>query len=194
MIITIYQIDEYKEVAKQLLSKKRYQHCLNVADECAKLAKRYGEDEQRAYVAGLLHDIKKDESPSSMLSMIIESGVYAEPIELDNSKLWHSIASSVFTEQRFNISDKDILNAIRYHTVARANMSKLELIVYMGDLISVDRFFDDVNYIRELAYKDLEKAVLYSLKFALIELINGEETIPITTIEAYNYYITTTHN
>lgn len=194
MIITIYQIDEYKEVAKQLLSKKRYQHCLNVADECAKLAKRYGEDEQRAYVAGLLHDIKKDESPSSMLSMIVESGAYAEPIELDNSKLWHSIASSVFTEQRFNISDKDILNAIRYHTVARANMSKLELIVYMGDLISVDRFFDDVNYIRELAYKDLEKAMLYSLKFALIELINGEETIPVTTIEAYNYYITTTHN
>ena len=50
-------IAEYKKIIKTMMSENRYNHCVNVSKEAVKLAKRYGGDEEKAAVAGILHDI-----------------------------------------------------------------------------------------------------------------------------------------
>ena len=54
------EFDEYERLLEARLSKKRFKHSINVAEECFKLAERYGADKNRCYLAGLLHDIMKD--------------------------------------------------------------------------------------------------------------------------------------
>ena len=51
---------DYKQIIRARLSEERYAHSLAVAEEAVSLAKRYGADPDKAYTAGLLHDIMKD--------------------------------------------------------------------------------------------------------------------------------------
>ena len=182
-------IDSYKSLIRQGLSKKRYQHSIYVADECKKIAKKYGANVEDAYIAGLLHDAKKDVPPDELKLMVINSNIEAEEIELDTPQLWHAIASCQFARDKLGISNIDILNAIRYHTVARPNMSLLEKIVYLGDISSADRTYNDVGKVRRLIYSNLDSAMLYVLKFVISNLLSHKGQVPSTTIQAYNHYL-----
>ena len=172
---------------KDKLSKHRSQHCINVAEEAVKLAKLYGENEKNAYIAGLLHDIMKELDKNEMLEYIKSSDKNIEEAELDNSALWHGIASSIYAE-KIGIDNIDILNAIRYHTVARENMSKLEKIIYLADMVSADRNYPDVDVMRKLTYESLDKAMLYALTYTIKKQSSKSACIPVTTIKAYNYF------
>ena len=136
-----------------MLSKKRYNHSINVADTCFRLAEVYGEDLIKAYTAGILHDIMKEQSPETLLSRVVTSKLHPDPVELLTPALWHAIAGAAYAKQTLGIHDKDIINSIRFHTVGRANMSDLEKIVYLGDLISKDRSFPDVSQFRAYAFE-----------------------------------------
>ena len=70
----MYSIDDKKKYLKEILSQKRYQHSLNVAAECRKLAVKYGEDPDKAYYAGLLHDICKEMPAEEQKALVLESG------------------------------------------------------------------------------------------------------------------------
>ena len=48
---------EYEAVIRPLMGDKRFRHSVNVADMAVKLAKKFGEDQEKAYVAAILHDI-----------------------------------------------------------------------------------------------------------------------------------------
>ena len=170
------------------LSKKRAKHCMNVAKEAVKLASKYDENEENAYLAGLLHDIMKEIEKPKMLEIINNGEYEVEEVELNNSALWHGIASAVYARQ-IGIDNVDILNAIRYHTVARENMSKLEKIVYLADLISEDRDYSDVDTMRKKAHDNLDDAMIYALCFTLHKQADRKGTVPLTTIKAYNYFI-----
>lgn len=171
------------------LSKKRAKHCFNVADEAVKLAVKYGEDADKAYVAGLLHDIMKEYEKDKMLDYI-KSGEYEiEEVEQSSPSLWHAIASAIYARS-IGIDDIDILNAIRYHTVARENMTLLEKIVYLADMVSADRDYDDVDIMRKLTYENLDDAMLYALSYTFKKQSERKACIPLTTVKAYNYFIT----
>lgn len=183
---------KYESLCKDVqsrLSKKRAKHCFNVADEAVKLAQKYGIEAEKAYVAGLLHDIMKEYDKDKMLDYI-KSGEYKiEEVEINNSSLWHGIASAIYAKS-IGINDIDILNAIRYHTVAREKMTTLEKIVYLADMVSADRDYDDVETMRKLTYNNLDDAMLYALTYTLKKQSDRQACIPLTTIKAYNYFIT----
>jgi len=185
----LYTIEEIKLILKSMLSKKRYIHSLNVADESVKLAERWGgeNEKKKAYLAGLVHDACKD-MPQDEQKLLVEKSSGVCNVELETPALWHSVAGAWYVKNRFYIDDDDIINAVRYHTSARAGMSRLEEIIYMADLISADRSYSDVEKVRKLAYSSLEKAMLYALKFSIIEVAGKGSKIPINTIEAYNQY------
>ena len=52
---------EYDTLLRQKLSPKRYEHSVAVMERAVELAKRYGVDAEKAKLAGLLHDVMKDE-------------------------------------------------------------------------------------------------------------------------------------
>ena len=183
-----YDADDKKKYLKANLSVKRYTHSLNVADECRKLAEKYGEDPEKAYFAGLLHDICKEMPDNQQRALVEESGYTVCREELETRSLLHGIAGAYFIKKEFGIEDIDILNSIRFHTVGRAGMSRLEEIVYIGDLISAERDYKDVDKMRKLAYTDLNAAMLEAFAFSMKSVIKKGGVIPICTAEGYNFY------
>jgi nicotinate-nucleotide adenylyltransferase len=184
-----HSIEYYKEFLKNRLSKKRMTHSVNVASECVKLATHYGVPPEKAEVAGLLHDICKEIPQKEQYEMVINGGFTVERAELEAKSLWHAIAGAVYVRDYFRISDPDVLNAIRFHTIGRAGMSPLEEIVYLADLISAERDFKGVSRLRRLAYSDFDIAMKESFAFALENVVAKDVALPRSTFEGYNYYI-----
>ena len=75
--------------------------------------------------------------------------------ELHSRKLWHGIAGAYFIETEFGVEDRDVLNAVRFHTVGRSGMSMLEEIIYIADMISEERDYKGVGKMRKLAFDNL---------------------------------------
>ncbi|MCL2036358.1 MAG: nicotinate (nicotinamide) nucleotide adenylyltransferase [Oscillospiraceae bacterium] len=149
---------------RALLSRKRYTHSINTAIICGELSKIAGfnhEMSEKAYIAGLFHDIAK-ELPDEKLQKLISDGdfqLYEKEVAI--VKLWHSPAGAVYVRKEFGITDPEILSAIRFHTVGRdkaEDMSTLEKIVYVADKISYERDYEGLVQIRELAFSDIDSA------------------------------------
>ncbi len=181
--------NEIKKILKEFLGDKRYNHTLEVAKEAVKLAKRYGADEEKAEIAALLHDIMKEQDEDIQLSVIAEAGITLDEVELVTKKLWHQIAGMAYAKEMLGIEDEDILNAVRYHTSGRKNMSLLEKVVFIADFTSDDRDFNGVKEMRKLAEKCLEDAMVEGLSYTLTELSHEKKLISRDTIDAYNMAI-----
>lgn len=185
----MYNIEDKKFFLKERLSKKRYIHSVNVSAECVKLANLYGEDPEKAEFAGLLHDICKEFPPEEQYNLVIESKFSVCREELETRSLLHGIAGAYFIKKQFGIEDLDIINAVRFHTVGRAGMSRLEEIVYLGDLISAERDYKDVDKMRKLVYSDIDKAMLEAFRFSIESVLKKNGFIPPCTVEGYNFYL-----
>ena len=177
----------YIDYLKKNLNEKRFIHSLNVADKCFYLAKKYGCDEQKAYFCGLIHDICKNETAENMLQIFNRFGIILDNVQKNVELLWHSIAGALFVQEKFGVCDEEVINAIRYHTTGRSNMSKLEKIVFLADIISDDRQFDGVEYLRDLSEKDLDVATFKALKSTIMNLASKDAPIHTDTIDAYNF-------
>lgn len=183
-----YDQDEKKKYLKEHLSQKRYQHSLNVAAECRKLAEKYGEDPDKAYFSGLLHDVCKELPGEEQQRLVAESGFKVCREELATRSLWHAVAGAYFVKSVFGVEDIDIINSIRFHTVGRAGMTRLEEIVYLGDLVSADRDYKDVDKMRKLVHTDLDRAMLEAFTFSIKSVIKKGGVLPLCTVEGYNFY------
>lgn len=174
------------EIIKNRLTTKRFNHSLAVAEEAKRLARKYGEDENRLFTAGLLHDAMKDSSPEEQLKLLDEDGIMLSDIEKSAKKLWHAISGEVFARRVVGIEDKEILSAIRYHTTAKAGMTKFEKLLYVADFTSADRDYDGVDAVRSAADRDLDEAMEEGLGFTVSDLAGQRRPIHPDTVEAYN--------
>jgi nicotinate-nucleotide adenylyltransferase len=182
-----YDTAMYKSILDEKLNAKRYTHSLNVADTARELAEHYGyEDTEKAYVTGLLHDICKNDSEQSQLEMVRKSSRSVNSIDLITPPLYHAIAGAWYVENKLGIRDDEMLDAIRYHTEGRANMTLLDKIIFTADIVSADRDFEDVEYYRELAKKDLDKTVLEYLNFSIMDLLKKNICLSTHSVNAYN--------
>jgi len=135
-----------------------FHHSVGVAETARSLAQRYGVDPEAAFTAGLLHDLAKNLPPEGLLKAAEASGIVVDGIERANPSLLHGPVAAVWAEKELGITDRSILDAIRYHTTGRAGMSRLEMVVYLADLIEPGRRYPGVDRLRELAGKDLVAA------------------------------------
>ena len=179
-------IAEYKKIIKTMMSENRYNHCVNVSKEEVKLAKRYGGDEEKAAVAGILHDITKEMPKEEQLQIMLDSGIILDDIQKNAPKLWHGISGSVYIKNHLCIEDEDILNAICYHTTGRAGMSILEKIIFVADFTSEERTYKGVATMRKKSRKSLEDAMLYGFKFTFSDLSSRELAIHPDELACYN--------
>ena len=177
---------KYKSYLREHLSKKRYNHSVNVANAAVTLAKKYGADPDKSYIAGLLHDTAKEMPIEDQLALVKQSDMNVCEIELSATPLYHAIAGAELIQTLFEIHDKEIIDAVRYHTVACGKMSKLSQIIYLADLISADRDYKDVKKMRKYAEQSLDRAMFEALKFSIRDSADKGNTIPCSTLEAYN--------
>ena len=164
---------EFLEEIKKHLQPERLYHSINVAEEAKKLALHYGADPEKAYTAGLLHDILKNTPDTELLNFFRENGIILTRTEQVSRKTWHAIAGEAYCRLKLSVTDSEILSAIRWHTTARAGMTLLDKVIFIADFISSDRDYDGVERMREKAYLSLESAMLEGLQFTLAELIEN---------------------
>lgn len=181
-----FDYNEIKNLLKERLTEKRYLHSLAVAEEAKRLAVKYGGDESRAELAGLLHDITKNASEEEHLNIFSSFDIILNDIEKRAEKLWHAMSGAAYVEYILKLDDEEIIDAIRYHTTAKAGMSKLALILYIADFTSADRDYEDVDVIRKLADESLEKAYIYALQFSIKDLVENGKAVHYDTVNAYN--------
>ncbi len=182
---------DYTEILKWLkdnLNEKRYIHTLGTADCAKELAKQFGLNEDKAYLAGLLHDCAKC-FPNEELLDIIHKHLDVEECEMLNYKTLHAPVSAYIAETEFGITDKEILSAIRWHTLGKLDMSDFEKIVFIADKIEPntrDKEYSDK--IRELLVQKngLNKALLKCYKETIKSLVKRDLKICLLTIEIYN--------
>ncbi|MBP1535794.1 MAG: bis(5'-nucleosyl)-tetraphosphatase (symmetrical) YqeK [Ruminococcus sp.] len=183
------QIGIYKKYLREHLSKKRYTHSINVAGSAVELAKKYGADTDKAYTAGLLHDIAKEMPAEEQRRIVLASSLKVSDVEKEALPLFHAIAGAELVQTLFDIEDEELIWAIRWHTVAAGGMSRLAVVVYLADLISADRDYKDVGRMRKLADKSIERAMCEALRFSISDSVSKGNSIPLSTLEAYNEYI-----
>ena len=157
--------EELKSVLKSRMNEHRYAHSLNVAERAVFLAKKYGADPKKAEFAGLIHDICKGIPNEEQLSIIKNAGIELDEDTLKSPALWHSIAGAVYCEHELGVTDKDVLNAVRYHTSGRGKMSILEKVIYMADLTSAERNYPDAEYTRNLTDYNLDEGIAYGVRW-----------------------------
>ncbi len=174
------------EIIKSRMSEKRFNHSLEVAKEAKRLAEHYGEDAEKLYTAGLLHDITKETSPEEQLKYLKESAIILSDIEKSALKLWHAKSGAAYIELYLDITDREIIEAIKYHTTAKAGMTNFEKILYVADFTSADRSYKGVEGVRVAAEKSLDDAVWEGLAFTVLDLAGEGRAIHPDTFEAYN--------
>ncbi len=181
---------EYKKLLREKLDDYRFLHSLNVAESASMLALMYGEDENKAYLTGLLHDIMKNAAPDEQLQIMKKGGIILSTAEKNNPKLWHAMAGECYLRDELGIKDPQILSAVRYHTTGRAGMSLMEKIIYVADYISAERNYPDVDVMRHKALgQSLEEAALYSLQYTLKKLSQEKGIIHTDSVDFYNELI-----
>ena len=179
-------IEECKRIIKPHLSQQRYYHSKCVSKEAGRLAVLYGADEEKALVAGMLHDIMKETPDDEQLKIIDRFGIIMSNTERASRKLYHAISGAVYIQNVLNIDDSEIIDAVRWHTSGRKNMSLLEKVIFIADYISKDRDYPGVDQMRILADISLEKAMIEGIRYTVKELMDKEAFVDENTIMAYN--------
>ena len=188
--------DYIKNWLKENLSTKRYSHSIGCAECAKKLAKIFNQDENAAYIAGLIHDLAKNLSNEELYKIItneIKSGYSCD--ELKNSKTYHAIAGAYLAKKIFGIEDKKIISAIRNHTIGKVNMDTFDKIIFLADKIEPNE--RDEKYSKKI-HKILEKnkgtigldlAILKCTQETIKSLIKRQLYICSETINLYNHLI-----
>jgi nicotinate-nucleotide adenylyltransferase len=180
--------EQYVEILRGRLTPKRFRHSLAVAEQARHLAALYGADEEKAYTAGLLHDILKDTDGDSQLQIFKDFDILLDAVEQNAPKLWHAHAGAVFLEHILGITDEEILLPVRYHTTGRAGMSLLEIVLYLADFTSADRNYPDVEVLRELCERDYRAAMRYALDYTIKDLQEQGREVHPDTIACFSEY------
>lgn len=178
--------EQIVEILRHRLTPARLNHSLEVAKEAERLARRWGADSAKAKTAGLLHDILKNTDSAEQLKILEEFGILLTDVERAGEKLYHAMSGAAFIEHILGVSDRDLLNAVRYHTTARAGMSLLEQVLYLADFTSADRDYPDVEIMRQKTDESREAAMMYALEYSLRDLLEQHRAIHPDTVAAYN--------
>ena len=169
------------------LTEKRIAHVLGCENEAVSLANRWGEDPERAAVAGILHDITKKLSAEEQLKLCEKYGIINDAAEVANPKLLHAKTGAAFARELFGIED-DIYGAIRWHTTGKPDMTLLEKIIYLADFVEPTRNFPGVEELRELCFEDIDAAMAKGLEMSLEFIRSGGAEPYKDSVEACEWY------
>ena len=151
---------------KKELDAQRFAHTLGVVKTACEMAKRFGEDEHKAEMAGLLHDCAKCMPLSQMIKAAKD--VPIDPMMRESKALMHAVAGSCVAKDIYGVEDADVLLAIRWHTTGHAGMTRLEKIVYLADMIEPGRkAYPGLEALRVLCKQDLELAMHQALRMSV---------------------------
>lgn len=177
----------------QMLQKeRRYNHTLGVVKEAERLAPKFGVDTEKARVTALLHDCAKnlDEKLGESFPVLCQKyGVKLDDCAKNEKALVHAFLGAAVAYRDYGIEDHEILEAIYYHTTARANMTPLEKLIYIADMTEPGRTIEQAEEIRRLVEIDIDEALIYAIGCSIKHVIKKGTLIHPDSVHALNYLI-----
>lgn len=178
----LYLGDKYTDFIKEHLPEKRVIHTANVVVKAMSKAKELGLDLEKVRIAATLHDVAKYLDYTEIEGFTLPEGVPAPVV--------HSFLGAFVAQNTLGIEDDEILDAIRYHTSGKANMTTLGKLIFVADMVEEGRSYEGVETLRELFEKDdFEKCFIECLKEEFLHLINKKQYIYEETLNAFKYYV-----
>lgn len=172
---------------KSVMNEKRFKHCIGVSQTARKLAKLNGYDEDKAALAGFVHDYAKQIPVEDYVKTIKEQGFDPDLLNW-NRAIWHGIVGAYYIERDLGIHDQEILTAVNRHTTADTEMMTLDKIVFVADFIEPGRDFPGVDEAREVSYSNLDAGVGYELAHTIAFLAEKRAKIYPRSFAAYNVW------
>lgn len=179
---TLYKPDRFEQFILMNLPEKRLKHTADVIVCALKRARELNLDEEKVRISATLHDCAKYIDYTTEKDFILPEKV-PQPVI-------HAYLGAFIAEKYLKIQDSEIIDAIRYHTSGRANMSLLEKLIFVADMVEEGRNYEGVEHLRNLYENDdFEKCFIECLKEEFLHLINKKQYIYVKTVEAFNYYV-----
>lgn len=181
---------EYKEIeanVKKILSEYRFTHSVGVAKKAVELAKIYGVDEEIAKKIGIAHDIAKEMTDEEMLEYAKTNNIEIDEIETVKPSLLHGKIGADIAAKKYGFTE-DMVNAIKWHTTGRKNMSMLEKIIYVADKTEENRKGTRFNLekSRELSTQNIDATLIFLMNEFITYNVINEWLIHPETIDARN--------
>lgn len=180
-----YNREQLIEAVSSQMPEKRWIHTQGVMDTAVKLAKQYGADPAKADLAAILHDVAKYWPVQQLKDVLIENRLNDELLQYDK-QLWHAEVGAFIAQKDYGITDPEILDAIRFHTSGRVNMTLLDKVVCLADYIEPGRDFPGVHNLRELAKHSLDEALAAGFDSTIQLLVSRRQIIYPLTVLARN--------
>ncbi len=180
-VVTHRLYSKYGDVVDKLrssLSERTFNHSIRTAVYAVENAWRVWESYDRALLAGLLHDCAKDRTPLHPLESYPTTAL----------EVIHQYDGAEIAEREYGVTDEGVLDAIRYHTTAKPNMSALAKLVYLADKLEEGRSYPSVNALREAVNEDFERGFALTLAHGVEYLRARNLEIDVLTFEAYECY------
>lgn len=182
----------YEEISEKLsktLKHKRFVHSMGVAYTAANLAMCYEYDMHKAFLAGMLHDCAKYMTDEESLAYCDKNKIYLSDIEIANPALIHAKAGAFMAKDKYEVSDSEIIDAVRWHTTGHSAMKIYEKILFVADYIEPNRNHDsDLPNIRTLAYKDLDMCIAKIYENTINYINSSSKKLDPVSKESYDYY------
>ena len=175
------------EIIKEKLSEKRFNHSKYVVKRALEYAEIYNVDKEMVKLCAIAHDIAKELTEDETKYYIDKYNIEFDEIEKINHNLWHSKIGAEICKNEFGFTN-DMVNAVKYHTTGRENMSMLEKIICLADATEETRKYTDVQEYVDYVVKDINYKMFKISKLVIEILTSREEFIHVDTIKCYNYY------
>lgn len=183
---------EIHSMLKCIVRPNRFLHILGVQYTAVSLAMAHGCDVKKAEMAGVLHDCGKYLTYDEQFDACKKHNVELSDIEIKIPALIHAKLGAQIATEKYRITDEEILDAIRFHTTGRENMTLLEKIIYISDYIEPNRTMHcepySIETIRYEAFHNIDLALFMVLEDCISYLKSKDSLIDSMTLKTYEYY------
>lgn len=176
----------YNDVQKKL-SEYRFKHTISVIKRALEYADIYNLDKEIVKLTALSHDIAKELSKEEMDEYINEYNIKLSELEKLNSNLLHAKIGACICENKYGFN-LDMINAVKYHTTGRENMSMLEKIIYLADATEENKEEGSSKF-TNIIKSDIDIGMMEVSKWVINKLLDSSNLIHLDTIKCYNYYL-----
>ena len=181
-------IEEMRVLLQQSLKPKRYEHSVRVYETALKMAGHFHADVKKVAIAALIHDCGRQVPKEASVAKAKELGIPVDPVEEAQPILLHAKLGVYYAVHKYGVdaNDKEVLDAIRYHSTGTADMTDTAKIVFLADLIEPGRDFEGVEAIRKASFQDLDRGMLLSYDNTIRYLLEDGLLIHPDAIAGYN--------
>ena len=179
---------EYEKIekeVKEILSEKRFLHCVMVAKKAEELAIKYGENPEIAKIIGVAHDIAKEMTEEEYFDYIEKNNIEIDDIEKENVFLLHAKVGADICKKKFGFNEQ-MQNAIKYHTVGNVDMDNMAKIIYIADKIEDSRDYEGVEIAREKTDIGLDEGMMFLLVRGIKKSLDKNKLVHPNSVNVYN--------